>query len=119
LNLLTEALQRTAAGLWASARRAARGARWGVSYWTHTFGSLLRSRLGPWVLLIEVLLLDMAMVALWWTWHGLPLDPLALLLGFFQVLPLALVAVYLLPALAFVGAGAMSEVVKAVIGKHQ
>jgi serine/threonine protein kinase len=119
LNLLTEAVQRTAAGLSASARRAARGARWGVSYWTHTFGSLLRSRFGPWVLLIEVLVLDMAMVALWWTLNGLPLDPLALLLGFFQALPVALVAVYLLPALAFVGAGAMSEVAKAVIGKNQ
>jgi hypothetical protein len=71
------------------------------------------------VLLIEVLILDIAMVALWWTWHGLPLDPLALLLGFFQALPLALGAVYLLPALAFVGAGAVSEIGKAVIGKDQ
>jgi serine/threonine protein kinase len=109
LSLMGEALRWGLAGLRALARLAGRGARWGWSLWTRAFRSLLGSRYGPWVLLGEILILDWTMVALWWIWRGLAADPLTLIGAFCRALPLALLAVYLLPAMAFVGVGVLWE----------
>jgi serine/threonine protein kinase len=109
LSLTGEALRWSAAALRALARLAGRGAQRGWSLWTRAFRSLLGSRYGPWVLLGEVLVLDGTMVVLWWIWRGLPVDPIAIIWAFCRALPLALLAVYLLPALAFMGAGVLWE----------
>ena len=117
LNLMGEALQWSTSRLRALARLVGRGTRWGLSLWTRAFRNLVRSRYGPWVLLAEMLVLDGAMVALWWMWRGLPAGLLAIGLAFCQALPLALLAVYLLPALAFVGAGVLWEMARTFVSR--
>jgi hypothetical protein len=102
LNLVKEALWRFLAGLRSLFVLMGRGARRGLGLWTRTFSSMLRSRIGPWVLLIETVVLAVVMVILWSTWRGPLLDITSVAWTFIQALPLALVAVYLLPALAFV-----------------
>ena len=64
---------------------------------------------------IKLLVLDAVMIALWWTWRDGKPDVGDLFLTFFQALPLALLAVYLLPMLTFVGGGAVWEAVKALV----
>jgi hypothetical protein len=54
------------------------------------------------------------MVALWWNWHDLMVDVIPLVGAYFQALPLALLAVYVLPALAFAGGGAVWEFVRSL-----
>lgn len=105
LNLVQAVSQQLVTALRAFGAWAGRGARQGLHLWTRTFRSLVRSRFGPWVLVAEMLILAGAMVTLWWNLHGLPADLGRLILAFFQALPLALAAVYLLPALIFVGGG--------------
>ncbi len=117
LNRVEAAGRRVAAGLQAAGRLAGRGGRQGVLLWTRTFRSLIRSRYGPWVLLGEMLLLDCVMVALWWNWRGLSPDLFDLALAFLQALPLALLAVYLLPALAFVGGAVAWEMIRDLISR--
>jgi len=65
-------------------------------------------------LLAEALLLAGVMVALYWNWQGLPAEFLRLVGAFFQALPLALLAVYLLPALAFVAGAIAWDVIQVV-----
>jgi hypothetical protein len=55
------------------------------------------------------------MVVLWWAWRDQTPDLLGLLWTFFQALPLALVAAYLLPALVLVGGAMVWEVARAVL----
>jgi serine/threonine protein kinase len=112
LDLAGEIAQRLLAVLGELGRLAGRGARQGMSLWTRTFRSLVRSRYGPWVLLGETLVLAVGMVGLWWSWNGPPVDLFELFLAFFQALPLALLAVYLLPAFAFVGGAAAWEIAR-------
>ncbi|HSJ57401.1 MAG TPA: hypothetical protein VLC95_09490, partial [Anaerolineae bacterium] len=70
--------------------------------------SLLRSRLGAWIVVIETLVLAAVLVLFWWTWQvrwpadlsRLPLGEL--LWSYLQALPIALALAYLLPALVFI-----------------
>jgi hypothetical protein len=118
LNLAADMLRRAAARLSVWGRIARRGAQQGLDTWSHTFLSLARSRSGLWVLLAEIAILDIAMVALWWIWRGLPLDLLDLVVATLRVLPLALLAVYVLPALVFVGGAVVWENIKALFAKE-
>ena len=86
------------------------GARRGVSLWARTFRGMIRSRAGAWVVLTETVALAGVMVVLWWTWKGQWPGMLDLTWTFLQALPMALLAVYLLPALAFVGGAVVWEV---------
>jgi hypothetical protein len=83
--------------------------------WMRTFGSMLRSRVGVWIISAEVLILAAVMVAFWWTWQDESANLVALIWTYVQALPLALVSVYALPALLFV-AGAMGrEMLRALL----
>jgi serine/threonine protein kinase len=117
LDLVAEAARRIVEGLRIGARLVDQGGRQGLSLWVRTFRSLLRSRYGPWVLLIEVLVLAGLMVALWWNWQGLTADLLDVALAFVRALPLALLAVYLLPALAFVVGAVAWNGVRRLVGR--
>jgi len=117
LNLVREAIQRLGTALAVGGRLVGRGARRGLRLWTRTFRSLLRSRYGPWILLAETFVLAVVMVALWWTWRGLPADLGRWVLGFFQALPVALLAVYGLPALGFMGGAIVWEAVRGRRGR--
>ncbi len=111
-NLVWEALQRAAAGFRLVSRLAGRGAGRGLALWLRACRSLIRSQVGMAVLLVEALILDGLMVALWRTWKG---TGDWILLGF-QVLPLAWLAAFLLPALAFIGGGIAWVWVRALLG---
>jgi serine/threonine protein kinase len=115
LNLVEEAGRRILVCLRVMGQLTARGARRGLRLWTQTFRSVIRSHLGRWVLLGETLVLDGVMVALWWNWRGLSLDFGDLAVAYVQALPLALLAVYVLPALAFVGGAVAWEMVKTLL----
>ena len=92
-----------------------RGARRGLAIWTRTFNSMVRSRIGPWVLLVETVALAVVLVILWSTWRGPFSDIADLAWVSIQALPLALVAVYLLPALAFVSGAIAWELGRALL----
>ncbi len=111
LNLAWEAAQRVVAGLRSGGRLVGRGVRRGGFLWLRTFGSLVRSRVGTAVLVIETLVLDGVIVALWHAGDGTG----GWLLTGFQMLPLALLAVFLLPALALVGGAVAWELFRAVL----
>lgn len=115
LNLVREALQWAAAGLSSVGRLVSRGSRRGFLLWLRTFNSAIRSRAGAAVLLVETLVLDGVMVALWHAWKG----PRDWLLLSFQGLPLAVLAVLLLPALAFVGGAIAWEAVKLLLARDR
>jgi serine/threonine protein kinase len=115
LNLAREALWRILTGLRALLLLTGRGAGRGLALWTRTFRSMVRSRSGPWVLLAETVLLAVVMVVLWSTWKGQLPDLIELAWVFVQALPMALVAVYLLPALAFVAAAVAWEMGRALL----
>lgn len=102
LNLFSEALRRTSDGLRPVLAVIGQGAQRGISWWLRTFRSMARSRTGATVLLIETLVLDVAILALWTTWRGLRLGLEEWIWAYLRALPLALVAVFLLPALVFV-----------------
>ncbi len=111
-SLAWELLRRLQAWLHAVALRAGLGVRQGWSLWRRTTGSLAKSRTGLAVLVAEAVLLDVLLVALWWLWYDLPSDAPSLILAFFQVLPLAALAVFVLPALVFVGGAIIWQLVK-------
>jgi serine/threonine protein kinase len=113
LSLAEEVGQQVADGLRAVGRLAGRGIRRGLSSWTRAFSSLARSRFGPWILLVELLILSGTMVALWWTW----LDAPPALTDLILICCLALLAVYLLPAVAFAGGGVAWEAARIVWSK--
>ena len=115
LNLVGEALWRFLDGLRTLFVLMGRGARRGLALWTRTFSSMVRSRTGPWVVLAETVLLAIVMVVLWSTWRGAFSDVADVAWTFIQALPLALVAVYLLPALAFVGGAIAWELGRALV----
>jgi serine/threonine protein kinase len=115
LNLVREALWRFLEALRSLLVLMGRGARRGLALWTRTFSSMVRSRSGPWVLLAETVLLAVVMVVLWSTWKGQFSDVAEVAWTFVQALPLALVAVYLLPALAFVGGAVAWELGRALV----
>jgi serine/threonine protein kinase len=102
LSLTKEALQRTAVVLRSLLAMMGRGAKRGLTVWTRTFRSMILSRYGAWVVLGEVLLLALVMVILRWTWQAQDPQLSDLVLSYLQALPLAVLAVYLLPALACV-----------------
>jgi serine/threonine protein kinase len=119
LGLVGEALWRFSAWVRPFLGLVGRGGRQGISLWTRTFRSLMRSRTGAWVVLAETLILASVMVALWWTWKAEVPDVASLVWTFLQALPLSLAAVYLLPALAFV-VGAMAwEIARAPFRKDK
>jgi len=115
LSIVREAAWRTWAGLRVLLKLTGLGARRGLALWTRAFGSLVRSRSGPWVLVAETLVLAVVMVALWSNWTGMERDLTGLAWIFVQALPLALVAVYLLPALGFVAGAVAWEIACALV----
>jgi hypothetical protein len=117
LSLIREALHRVMAVLRPFLVMMAHGARHGLALWTQTFRSMIRSRFGAWVVLAEVLVLAMVMAVLWSAWEAPALQLSGLLLSFLQALPLAVLAVYLLPALACVVGTIAWEVMRAVFEK--
>lgn len=119
LDLVAVTLRRAAAGLCRAGRLAGRGARWGIALWARAFGSLIRSRFGPWVLMCQVFGLSVAMIALWWNWHHLRFGLVLAAQSLLEALPLALLAVYLLPALALMGIGLAREAWKAVADRRR
>jgi serine/threonine protein kinase len=102
LDLVGEVLLRVLAALRSLLQLIGRGTQKGLSIWTRTFVSIIRSRIGAAVLLVEMLVLAGVMVVLWWVWDERTPDLIDLLGSFLQALPVALVAVYVLPALVFV-----------------
>ena len=66
-------------------------------------------------MLAETVLLAIVMVVLWSTWKGQFSDAAQVAWVFVQALPLALVAVYLLPALAFVSGAIAWELGRALV----
>ena len=105
LDLLAETARRIGASARAFGRLVGLGIRWGIRTWTKAFLNLLRWRYGAWILLGETLVLAAALVALVRTWRGQSFGIATVLLDYLRVLPLALMAVYVLPALVFVGIG--------------
>ena len=112
LSLLREALRRLAAALATLARLAARGARRGWGYWMRTFRSVLRSRYGLWILGVEAVILAAVMVALWWMWRDPSPDLNDWARALILIVPLALLIVYFLPAIAFVTGSILWEIVR-------
>jgi hypothetical protein len=90
----------------------ARGALWGLASWNRTFRRLVRSKDGPRIVLAVVVVLAVAMVALWWTLHDLPLVPRPTAVAFLRALPFAGLATYLVPALLFAGLGVARQVLR-------
>lgn len=117
LDLLAEAWQRLAAGLRATARLVGRGARWGIKFWTSAFRELLRWRYGPWLLVGELAVLTIGLIALWMSLRGLGLS-VPTVTGLSLALTLALLAVYLLPALLFVIVGILRETALLAFGRR-
>jgi hypothetical protein len=119
LSLVREAVRRTAVLLKAVGRLTAQGARRGWDLWVRTFRSLLRSRYGPWILLGEAAVLAGAMIALWWMLQD-PSPPLGdLARALVMILPLALLASSVLPALTFVAGAVGWEMTRAIIGRRR
>ncbi|MFC2029125.1 serine/threonine-protein kinase [Chloroflexota bacterium] len=114
LNLFAEALQRLGAALASAGRFLGRGSKRGTAFWMRTLRSLIRSRYGPWVLVGETLVLALVLEALWWSWRTTPLGPTDIALAFVVAVPVALLIVCLLPALAFVVLGVVGEAVHTV-----
>ena len=114
LSIVREALRRIAVVLAILDRLTSRGARLGWGYWMRTFRSLLRSRYGLWILGLEAVILAAIMVALWWIWRDSS-SALNDLLGVLAlIVPLALLIVNFLPAIAFVTAAVVWEIVGAL-----
>ena len=61
----------------------------------------VRFEAGPWILLSAVLVFSVAMVVLWSDWHAIPLELESGFGRFLRALPLAALAIYLVPALFF------------------
>jgi len=119
LSLIKEALQRAMAVLRPLLGLVARGARRGLSLWTQTFRSMIHSRFGAWMVLAEVLLLAGVMAVLWSAWQAQSPRISGLVLSFLQALPLAIIAVYLLPALACVLGTITWEIMRAAFEKRR
>ena len=66
-------------------------------------------------MMVETLVLAVVMVVLWSSWTGPLHDLTDLAWVFIQALPLALVAVYLLPALIFVGGAIAWEMARDLV----
>jgi hypothetical protein len=115
LNLVREALLRFSDSLRPLLDVMWQGARQGFSLWGRTFRSLVLSRMGVGVLLAESVVLTAVMVVLWWALGERLAGPAEILWAFFRTLPLALVAVCLLPGLALVGGAAIWEAVRALL----
>ena len=112
LDLVREAFRRVSTASRHLLQLMGQGVRRGFSLWTRAFRGMIRSRAGAWVVLAETVALAGVMVALWWTWQGQWPGLLDLTWTFLQALPMALFAVYLLPALAFVGGAVAWEVIR-------
>jgi serine/threonine protein kinase len=117
LNLVREALHRASTGLRTLLRLAGLGGRRGILLWTRVFRSLIRSRVGPWIVLGETLVLAGVLTVFWQTWRELSPGLTGWLWAYFQALPPALLAVYLLPGLVCVGGAIAWELVKALVGR--
>jgi hypothetical protein len=112
LGLAREVLWRISSRLRPLFRLAREGAKRGFSLWMRTFRSLVRSRTGVWVLLGETVVLAAVIVALWGTMRGWSLDLEGLVTAVLLALPLALLAVFLLPALAFISGTIAWELIR-------
>ena len=114
LSLVQEVLHRVSIGLRALLRLAGQGARRGIFLWTRAFRSLIRSRIGPWIVLGETLVLAGVLIEFWQTWRELSPGLTGWLWAYFQALPLALSAVYLVPALVCICGAIGWELAKAL-----
>jgi serine/threonine protein kinase len=102
LGLVREILWRISTRLRPLFQLARGSAKRGFSLWMRTFRSLIRSRTGAWILLGETVVLAAVIVALWGTMRGWSPGLDGLVTAFLLALPLSLLAVILLPALAFI-----------------
>ena len=111
-NLVWELLRRLQAWLGVVGLRAGRGLRQGWSLWRRTTRSLTRSRNGLIILTAATIVLNVGLVALRWLWSDLGSDALSLALAFFEALPVAALATFVLPAVALVGGAIIWQLLK-------
>jgi hypothetical protein len=109
LSMIREAFWRVLDAAGFLIRLGGHGTRAGFKLWMRTFRSMLGSRVGVWILSAEMFALAAVMVAFWWTWQREPPDLVVLIWAYLRALPLALVSVYLLPALLFVAGAILRE----------
>jgi hypothetical protein len=112
LSLLKESLRRISSAGRHLLPSVTRGAQRGMSLWMRTYRSLVRSTVGVWVVVGQVVLLAGVMAALWWTWKDQSPGLMEVLLSVLEALPLAFLAVFLLPGLALIGAAIAVEIVR-------
>ncbi len=105
-------LSAAAGSLLPSLSAGGRGVRRGLDLWLSSFFSLLRSRLAGTLLAFEILVLAVAMVALWSAWSGYTPGLEVLAARFLKLLPLALLLAGLLPAVGLVVACTVGEIAK-------
>ncbi|MBN1657257.1 MAG: protein kinase [Anaerolineae bacterium] len=128
LAVVREMLRRLLGSVLPFARMTGGGIRLGTQQWMAAVRSLLRSRLGAWIMVVETLVLAGVLVVFWWTWQvpiaaaqGQWTDHLARLSigqwlwSYLQALPIALALVYLSPLLVFV----LAAVVRSVMAGEQ
>jgi hypothetical protein len=114
LSPIREVLSRLSSWLRPLPKAAVQGARQGFARWMRTFRSLIRSPAGIGILVVETLALTVVMVILWWTLQARVPYLNEVVASFLQALPLALLAVFLLPALAYAGGAAVWQLVRTV-----
>ena len=82
-----------------------------------TLRSLIRSRYGPWVMLGETVILAIVLVALWWSWRGMPFAVSDIALALLVAVPLALAIICLLAVVASVALGVAGEAIDTLKGR--
>jgi hypothetical protein len=112
LSPVREVLSRLSSALQPLPQVFGQGARLGFSRWMRTFRSLIRSPAGIGILIAETLALAAVMVFLWWTLQARVPYLDEAVRSFLQALPLALLAVFLLPALAYAGGAAIWKLIQ-------
>ena len=75
-------------------------------------GSLTKSRNGLVVLAVATIVLDIVLVTLWWLWSDLGSDALSLSMAFLEALPVAALAVFVLPAVVLVAGAIVWQLLK-------
>ncbi len=118
LSPVREVLSRLSSALRPLPRVFGQGARRGFSRWMRTFRSLIRSPAGIGILVAETLALAAAMVLLWWTLQARVPYWNEVVESFLRALPLALLAVFLLPALAYAGGAAAWQLIQTVRSRN-
>jgi serine/threonine protein kinase len=111
-SLAWELLRRIRAWLRVIGGRAGRGSSQGWSLWRRAVGSLTKSRNGLIALAAVAIVLNIGLVTLWWLWSDLGSDAFSLAVAFFEALPVAALATFLLPAVAIIGGAIIWHLIK-------